>query len=208
MERTELKLILESLLFASEMPVRPEKFHEIFPDIAQKELREALLELKGEYETLNRSVYIREVANGFQLCTKPEYSEWIKKLKKMRSPRVSSATMETMAIIAYKQPLSRAEIDEIRGVDSGGILRALLEKKLIKIVGKKEVPGRPLLYGTTPKFLVMFGLKGLRDLPALEEVSQLKDTTLPLFAQKVLENADETPVSSEESPSLPEENLE
>ncbi|MFH0813767.1 MAG: SMC-Scp complex subunit ScpB [Pseudomonadota bacterium] len=207
MERTQLTLILESLLFSSEMPIKVEKFHEIFPDIPQKELREIIIELKGEYERLNRSFSIREVANGFQLCTKPEYSEWIKKFKKIRPSRLSSATMETLAIIAYKQPITRAEIDEIRGVDSGGIIRSLLERKLVKLLGKKEVPGRPLLYGTTPKFLVMFGLKGLKDLPALEEIGQLNENSLPLFSEKLKQKATEAP-SSPEAVVTHEENLE
>ncbi|MBW1679241.1 MAG: SMC-Scp complex subunit ScpB [Deltaproteobacteria bacterium] len=192
MERKELKLILESLLFASEAPIRLQKFHEIFLDISLKELREILLELKGEYGNLNRSFYLREVANGFQLCTKPEYSGWIKKLKKSRPFRLGSATMEALAIIAYKQPLTRAELEEIRGVDSAGILRALLEKKLIKILGKKDVIGKPLLYGTTPKFLTLFGLKGLKDLPALEEIEQLDENSLPLFPKEPQEKLEES----------------
>jgi segregation and condensation protein B len=181
LERTELKLILESLLFAAEAPIQIRKFHDIFPEIPQKDLRELLTEMKTEYENLNRSFYLREVANGYQLCTKAEYSEWIKKLRKTRPIRLSPATMETLAIIAYKQPITRAEVEQIRGVDTSGVLRTLLEKRIIKILGKKEVVGRPLLYGTTPTFLTMFGLKGLKDLPTLEDVSQLDENSLPLF---------------------------
>jgi segregation and condensation protein B len=193
LERSELKLIIESLLFAGEAPIQLKKIHEVFPDVSLKELREILEKLKEEYENLNRSFYLREVANGYQLCTKPEYAGWIRKLKKTRPSRLSPATMETLAIIAYKQPITRAEIEQIRGVDTAGILRSLLEKKLIKITGKKDVPGRPLLYGTTSKFLTMFGLKGLKDLPTLEDIEQLDEQSLPLFSEKL----QDIPIKSE-----------
>jgi len=177
--------------------MRLEKLNEIFPDTHLKDLREIMSELKEEYDTLNRSFAIREVANGFQFYTKTEYSPWIKKFKKIRPARLSPATLETMAIIAYKQPITRAEIEDVRGVDAGGILRALLEKGLIKIIGKKDVPGKPLIYSTTPKFLTMFGLKALKDLPTLEDISQVDVNTLPLFTQKIQEET--------ETPSVPVE---
>jgi segregation and condensation protein B len=196
LKRTEIKLILESLLFSTETPMRLEKLNEIFPETNLKDLREIMSELKEEYNALNRSFAIREVANGFQFYTKTEYSLWIKKFKKIRPARLSPATLETLAIIAYKQPITRAEIEDVRGVDAGGILRALLEKNLIKIIGKKDVPGKPLIYSTTPKFLTMFGLKALKDLPTLEDISQVDVTTLPLFTQK--------PQEEPEAPSVPE----
>jgi len=199
LERTEIKLILESLLFSTEAPIRLEKLNEIFPDTQIKDLREIMSELNQEYVTFNRSFAIREVANGFQFYTKTEYAPWIKKFKKIRPARLSPATLETLAIIAYKQPLTRAEIEDVRGVDAGGILRALLEKNLIKIIGKKDVPGKPLLYSTTPKFLTMFGLKGLKDLPTLEDVSQVDINSLPLFSQKLNEEPEEA-----SAPELPE----
>jgi segregation and condensation protein B len=180
LERDELKYILESMLFASELPIQLRKFHELFPEIALKDLKDILEELKEDYESLHRSFCLREVANGYQLCTKPEYSGWIKKLRGSRPLRFTAATMETLAIIAYKQPITRAEIEEIRGVDTSGTLRTLLEKRLIKISGKQEVPGKPLLYSTTPNFMTVFGLKGLKDLPALEDVEQLSGMSLPL----------------------------
>jgi segregation and condensation protein B len=201
LDRNELKLVLESLLFAADTPVPLRKFHDILPEMAQKDLREILLEMQTEYQNMNRSFSLREVAHGFQLCTKAAYSEWIKKLKKARPIRLSPATMETLAIIAYKQPLTRAEIEQIRGVDTSGVLRTLLEKRVVKILGKKEAVGRPLLYGTTPTFLTMFGLKGLKDLPTLEDVSQLDEHSLPLFPA-------EEPAENEESPSPPAEQAE
>ena len=200
MERTEIKLILESLLFSTETPMRLEKLNEIFPDTLLKDLREIMSELKEEYNSLNRSFAIREVANGFQFYTKTEYSPWIKKFKKIRPARLSPATLETMAIIAYKQPITRAEIEDVRGVDAGGILRALLDKSLIKIIGKKDVPGKPLIYTTTPKFLTMFGLKGLKDLPTLEDISQVDGNTLPLFSQKPQEEPEQPSVPVEIAP--------
>lgn len=205
MELTEIKLILESLLFSAETPMRLEKLNEIFPDTPLKELREIMSELKEEYDSLNRSFGIREVANGFQFYTKTEYSPWIKKFKKIRPARLSPATLETIAIIAYKQPITRAEIEEVRGVDAGGILRALLEKNLIKIIGKKDVPGKPLIYSTTPKFLTMFGLKALKDLPALEDISQVDGTTLPLFSHIPQEELKAPSVAEERVPLVPEE---
>jgi segregation and condensation protein B len=205
LERTEIKLILESLLFSTETPMRLEKLNEIFLDTHLKDLREIMSELKEEYDTFNRSFAIREVANGFQFYTKAEYSPWIKKFKKIRPARLSPATLETMAIIAYKQPITRAEIEDVRGVDAGGILRALLEKSLIKIIGKKDVPGKPLIYTTTPKFLTMFGLKGLKDLPTLEDISQVDVNTLPLFTQKTQEEP-EIPSVPEEIPPVADDN--
>ena len=206
MERNKLRLIIESLLFASDAPITLKKFQEIFPEIPPKELQELLSKLQEEYEGLDRSFYLREVAKGYQLCTKSEYSEWIKKLKRARPFRLSKATMETLAIIAYKQPITRAEIEQIRGVDTAGILRALLEKKLIKISGKKDVPGKPLLYSTTPKFLTMFGLKEIKDLPTLEDIEQLEEHPKLVISKKSSGNPEEfpypqTPVPNDENQS-------
>jgi len=202
LERHELKLILESLLFSSETPIKLKKLHEILADISQKELREVLAQLKEEYENLNRSFTLREVANGYQLCTKAAYSGWIKKLKKSRPFRLGPATMETLAIIAYKQPIIRAEIEEIRGVDTGGILRSILERKLVKIIGKKDVLGKPFLYGTTPTFLTMFGLKGLNELPSLDDIEELNVGSLPLFSATFSEKPEESP-DNQTSPEKP-----
>ncbi len=192
MEKAEQKLIIESLLFTFEAPITLKRLQGIFPETSQKELRQLLKELIEDYEKLNRSFFLREVANGYQFCTKPDYSEWIRRLKKSRPFRFGRATMETLAIIAYKQPLTRAEVEDIRGVDVSGILRGLLERKIVKIAGKKDVPGKPLLYGTTPRFLTMFGLKSLKELPTLEDVEQLSDYALPLFAEVSFESSDES----------------
>jgi segregation and condensation protein B len=115
------------------------------------------------------------VAQGYQFRSKPEYGEWIRKLKRITPARLSQPALETLAIIAYKQPMLRAEIESIRGVDVGGVLRLLLEKKLIKIVGRKNVPGRPIIYGTTQRFLEVFSLKDISSLPTMEEIGELSD---------------------------------
>ena len=126
------------------------------------------------------------MAEGFQFRTRPEYAEWIKKLKKTKPLALTQPALETLAIVAYKQPVVRGEIEKIRGVDSGGVLRTLLERKLIKILGKKDVPGKPLVYGTSKQFLEMFGLKDLSSLPTLKDMEGLGPSTggepLPLAA--------------------------
>jgi len=125
-------------------------------------------ELKTDYNA--RGIQLVEIAEGYQLCTREEYAEWIKKFYKIdKGSKLSQASLETLSIIAYKQPITRVELEEIRGVDSGGVVRTLLEKNLIKNMGRKKVPGRPMMYGTTRKFLEYFGLKSLSDLPTLEE---------------------------------------
>ena len=117
--------------------------------------------------------FLVEVAQGYQFRSKPEYGEWIRKLKKITPTKLSRAALETLAIIAYKQPSRRAEVEAIRGVDVGGILRMLMEKKLIKILGRQNVPGRPIIYGTTAKFLEFFSLKDISSLPTLEEIGEV-----------------------------------
>jgi segregation and condensation protein B len=116
---------------------------------------------------------LKEVAGGYQFRTRPEHTEWIKKLIQPRPPRLSKAALETLAIIAYKQPLIRSDIEHIRGVDCGGVIRALLERKLIRVLGRKEIPGRPLIYATTKRFLEVFDLKDLKDLPTPKEIDEM-----------------------------------
>ena len=117
---------------------------------------------------------MREVAGGFQLCTRPEYNQWIKRLIQPKAHRLSKAALETLATIAYKQPIIRSDIEHIRGVDCGGILRNLLERNLIRVMGRKDIPGRPLIYGTTKHFLTVFDLKNLKDLPTPKEIESLR----------------------------------
>ena len=168
-EHNELKAIIENLLLAADQPVTLEHLRQTFVNGTDKsQLGKVLKELMEDYKTKN--IQIVQVADGYQLCTRQEYSDWIRKFLKMdRTFRLSQASLDTLSIIAYKQPLTRAEIDGIRGVDSGGVLRTLLEKKIICPAGRKDVPGRPFMYRTTRKFLDYFGLRELNDLPTLED---------------------------------------
>lgn len=167
-----LKLIIEALLFASDRPLSAREIQACLPDESPPSINEKLKELQTEYETLDRSFLLREVAQGFQLRTRPEYAEYVLRMLKAAPTRLSRATLETLAIIAYKQPILRQEIERLRGVDVGGILRTLLEKDLIRIMGRKNLPGRPLIYGTTKKFLSVFDLKDLGSLPKLKEIRE------------------------------------
>jgi segregation and condensation protein B len=173
MEISEVKKILEALLFVSERPLSLKELKDIakadFADTSN--LENILNELKEEYTILNKPYEIKFVADGWTFATKSEYSPWIKKLLKEKTIlKLSPSALETLAMIAYKQPITRAEIDEIRGVESSGVIDTLIERKLIKIVGRKEALGRPLLYGTTQDFLKHFGLAHLSELPLIEDM--------------------------------------
>lgn len=169
MEDKKIKAIIENILLVSENPLTLEKITKVFAGEHEKKVLKKLLEeLIADYQ--KRSYQILKIAGGYQLTTRFEYASWIKKFYKLeRRTKLSRAALETLAIVAYKQPLTRAEIEDIRGVDISGILRSLLEKGLIKIVGKKQVLGRPALYGTSRKFLEYFGMKNLTELPNLKE---------------------------------------
>ncbi|MDR1087456.1 MAG: SMC-Scp complex subunit ScpB [Endomicrobium sp.] len=198
MEISEVKKILEALLFVSERPLSLKELKDIvkadFSDISN--LENILNELKEEYAVLNKPYEIKFVANGWTFATKPEYSPWIKKLLKEKTVlKLSPSALETLAMIAYKQPVTRAEIDEIRGVESSGVIDTLIEKKLIKIVGRKEVLGKPLLYGTTQDFLKHFGLAHLSELPLIEDTPKemqqtydIPELELPFNTEKIEEN--------------------
>ena len=167
----EVKRIVEALLFAVQEPISVRKICEVVEDVEAKEIREVIQQLREEYDTHDRVFQIEEIANGFQLLSRPEYHEWISKIrKKSGESKLSQQALETLSIIAYKQPIIRAEIEAIRGVQSGQMVRTLIEKGLVKITGRDEVLGRPLLYGTTTKFLDHFGLKSIKDLPKVEDL--------------------------------------
>ena len=167
----ETKKIVEALLFAVHEPISVRKISEAVEGTDVKQIKEIIQQLREEYDTNDRAFQIEEIANGFQLLSRPEYHEWISKIRKKTSEaRLSQAAIETMAIIAYKQPIIRAEVEAIRGVQSGQMIRTLIEKGLVKITGRDEVLGRPLLYGTTKMFLEHFGLKSTKDLPKVEEL--------------------------------------
>jgi len=175
MERTRLKSIIESLIFVSGTPLGIDSIQRVLENVDKMAIERSLDELIREYEHLGRSFHLVKVAGGFQFRTKPEYAPWIQKSKKTKAARLTKAALETLAIIAYKQPIIRAEIEVIRGVDSGWVLRALLEKNLIRIMGRKAMPGRPIVYGTSKYFLEFFGLENISSLPTLREIQELEE---------------------------------
>jgi len=167
--------IIEALLFASETPLTAERISEILPDVEKREIVSLLRGLAQEYDARGGGIGILEVAGGFQFRTRADLAPWIRKLRAGRPAMLSSAALETLAVVAYRQPLVKAEIDRIRGVDVSGALKGLLEKKLVRIVGRKDVPGKPIIYGTTRKFLEIFNLKDLSELPTLRELKDFQE---------------------------------
>jgi segregation and condensation protein B len=173
MTNEEIKRIIEAVLFVSDKPISIAAFREVLgSEIEPTLLRSLVGELNGEYSASSRSFAIKEIAGGFQMMTDPSYGEWIAKLYKRPSDRLSGPGLETLAIIAYRQPLTRAEIEAIRGVNVDGVIHTLEERGLIRTRGRKDAPGRPILYGTTNEFLQHFGLKSLEDLPKLKEFTE------------------------------------
>lgn len=167
----DIKPIVEAILFAAHEPVSIRKLCEIVENTDAKQIRETIESLRQDYDSQNRAFQVEEIAGGFQILTRPEYSDWVAKLwKKSGDNKLSQAALETLAIIAYKQPITRADIEAVRGVQSGHLIRTLIEKKLVRIIGREEVLGRPLLYGTTKNFLEHFGLKSIQDLPKTREL--------------------------------------
>ena len=169
-----VKNIIEGLLFVADEPLSLDKLAQAFEeDIPPERLARVVDELINEYEEMGRAFVLKQVAGGFQFRTRPEISSFALRLKKKSPARLSRAALETLAIIAYRQPVLRAEVEKIRGVDAGGMIKLLLEKELIRMVGRKELPGRPILYGTTKKFLETFDLPSLEALPSMEEIESL-----------------------------------
>ncbi len=177
-----LSFIIESLLFVAEEPLSVQQLKAILETEDADAIRSALKELADEYDRRGGGFEIKQVAGGFQFRTRSEYSEWVKKLLKPSPAKLSRAALETLAIIAYKQPIIRADVEHIRGVDCGGVLRMLLEKKLVRVLGRKDIPGRPMIYGTTRQFLEVFNLKDLRDLPSPKEIESMGTEVDNLFS--------------------------
>lgn len=177
MDDKEIKSIIESLLFVSSEPLAVDTLKNI-TEIDKQEVERLVRELVNEYQLRSLGLLVVEVAGGVQMVTNPASSPWVKKLLAAVIPtRLSHQSLETLAIIAYKQPIIKAEIEAIRGVNSDGVVRTLLERRLIKILGRKEVPGRPLMYGTTKEFFQYFGLKDLSELPTLKEFQDVESLT-------------------------------
>ncbi len=174
---SEQKAIIEGLLFVSDAPLKAERVAAVL-EIERTEAQRLLLQLVVDYQSTERGFILAEVAEGFQFRTRPEHAEWFRRLGRQRTFRFSRAALETLAIIAYRQPVTRPEIEYLRGVDSGGVLKTLLDKRLVRILGKREIPGRPLLYGTTREFLEFFNLRDLTGLPTLKEFNEIAPETL------------------------------
>jgi segregation and condensation protein B len=177
---TDQENIIEALLFASDHPLSLRQLMTLVGNVGPSDLRKVLSGLRQRYDQHGHSFQIIEIAGGYQLCTRPRYSPWIKKLYHSRSnARLSRPALETLAIIAYQQPIVRTEIEAIRGVNIEGVLQTLLQRNLITIRGRKKAPGRPLLYGTTDEFLRYFGLNKITDLPSREELTSLTELSEP-----------------------------
>lgn len=174
MEKELIKQIIEALLFVSEKPLTIVQIKEVSEELDAQAIKSAITRLQDEYKSSGRSFTIIEVAGGYRISTDPKFAPWLSKLySKSRAEKLSRPALETLAIVAYRQPITRLEIEDIRGVNVDGVLNTLLERCLVRISGRKQIPGRPFLYGTTREFLELFGLQSIGDLPKLEEFGEL-----------------------------------
>lgn len=174
--RTRLKDVIESLVFVSLEPLNLEKIKSICTEFSNTEIERAIQELLESYASNDRGIQIIQAAGGFLFSTKSEYDQWIRRLLSLeQKSKLSHAALETLATVAYHQPVTLAEISALRGVDASHSLKSLLQKKLVKITGRKKSPGRPLIYRTTDKFLTYFGLNNIKDLPSEEEILKILD---------------------------------
>ena len=190
MDRIQIKNIIEAMLFASDKPLFLSEIKSVLESPDANQIKDVIAELAGEYETQGRALKIKEIAGGYQIVTDPVLAPWLKKLYKTAgADRLSGPSLETLAIIAYKQPATKPEIEAIRGVNVDGVLKTLIEKNLVRILGRRETVGRPIIYGTTQEFLQYFGLNSLEELPKLEEFNFTeKDIELPEYLQKEKED--------------------
>ncbi len=173
------KQVIEALLFASSKPTSVSELRKVLRGLTPKQIENAVEELKLEYDQQGRSFQVVEIAGGYEIVTRKEFAPWILKVELQKKARqATQSALETLAILAYKQPVTRAEVEDLRGVDVSGVITTLMERGLIKITGRKEVPGRPFLYGTTDKFLEHFGLKSLQDLPSIEEIKAIVEKSV------------------------------
>jgi len=181
----ELKPILEALIFASPEPLTPKQMYKLLDTEPKEDVQAALAELKKDYERVG-GIQLVEVAGGYQIVTRPDLHEWVRRLFHERSTqRLTAQSLETLAVIAYRQPITSLEIAEVRGVSAAsGVLNTLLERHLIKIVGRKQVVGRPFLYATTKEFLIRFGLNDLSDLPKVEDMAEALGLEAPILVER------------------------
>ena len=174
-EVNHVRGVIEAILFVNEKPVTLEQIKKVIDTVSVADIKRILQEMQTEFEKRKNGMMIIEIAGGYQMLSNPLYANYVREFYKTKhKEKLSKPALETLAIIAYKQPVSRADIETIRGVNSDGVVVHLIEKELIKIVGRKDVPGKPYLYGTTKQFLEYFGLKSLDDLPKLEEFPDLQ----------------------------------
>ncbi|MEE9614814.1 MAG: SMC-Scp complex subunit ScpB [Thermodesulfobacteriota bacterium] len=198
-DRESLIPLVEALIFAADHPVTIDRLAGVLEGEKKEDIKAALGELMERYSSGDGGLYIEEVAGGYQMRTRAEYAPWMRRLFKIGMQRVSKAAMETLAIVAYKQPITKGELEEIRGVDSGGVLRTLLDRRLIKMVGRKDTPGRPVVYGTTKEFLETFDLKDLSHLPALRDIESLEDSEDAATEEELVTESDAGEESVEKS---------
>ena len=194
LEADDAKQIVENLLFITDRPLKPSRIAEVVETVNAKRVLEIIQELTREYEDTGRAIRILEIGGGYQMCTKPEYGRWVRRLyNEKMTTRLSNAALETLAIVAYKQPVTRAEMEMIRGVDVAAPLEKLLERGLVRVLGKRDTIGRPMVYGTTDEFLRLFGLNKISELPDLQ-----------VFAAKQLQEKQEDLPFDEKLPPLGE----
>ena len=179
MERVEQRRIAEALILAAAEPVSAQRLAEIVPGVRAAEVRDLVGELNAEYAEQRRAFEVVEAAGGYQVRTLGEFAPYLQQTLATRPLRLSPAALETLAVVAYRQPVTRAEIEHVRGVDVGAVLRSLIERRLVRIAGHREVAGRPLLYATTRRFLEVFGLARLEDLPTLRDLEELAPAEEP-----------------------------
>ncbi len=200
MERSEQRRILEALVLSSPEPVAAARLASVVPGGTPGLVRELVTELNAEYEAQERAFEICEVGGGYQIRTRVDLSEHVKALQPKRTVRLSRASLETLAVVAYKQPVTRAEIEHVRGVDAGAVVRTLLERNLVRIAGHREIPGRPMLYATTKRFLEIFGLASLEDLPTLRELEELLPSDPSSAVSTAPDETDESDADDDGSP--------
>jgi segregation and condensation protein B len=212
----QVRAVVEALVFASPQPLTAKEIGRVLGGVPKESWQRALEELRADYARDERGLQLVEVAGGWQITTRPEYHDWVRELLDPKAPtRLSIPALETLAVIAYRQPVTLPEIIDLRGVRSQGVVKTLLEKRLIRIVGRKEVVGRPMLYGTTKQFLLHFGLRDLGELPKIEEFAEVLGEELDVPGLKraieaprpvevpLAEGEDEAPSPLEESGSEP-----
>jgi segregation and condensation protein B len=203
-DEQRLKAILESLLFAAGEPVALARLAAVLDSVPKEEIKKALAALGADYAEGGRGLALEEVAQGYQIRTRKEFAAEVRKLLSAKPPRLSRPLLETLAIIAYRQPVTRPEIEQLRGVDSGGVIDTLLERRLVRIAGRKETVGRPMLYATTPEFLEVFGLKDLESLPDLEEFREIERAAIEADSEAVETAADTRPAPDDDAQVAPD----